>query len=110
MQQCAVPYCGEDKEGAILLAVCTRGHAMHVACAKSLVEAARGALNDGVTTSHIKCPLCRDDGVFAAWKEVFEEKEAEEAEEAEERGGMYLTGEEIQRAMRSVANNMFDMD
>lgn len=68
-RECAVPMCGED--GAQTCVVCENDHRMHIECISNLVRAAMDGLDDGETSSRLRCPLCRSESVFAAWKTAF---------------------------------------
>jgi hypothetical protein len=45
---------------------------MHPECIKGLVSTAREGMNDGITTSKLRCPLCRDGTVLEAWGTAFD--------------------------------------
>lgn len=105
-RECAVPHCGNDD--SLLLCVCPWGHWMHDACVRSLVEAARGALNDGITTSHLKCPMCRDESVLSAWKEVFKGEKGDEYDEEEMEP--FIPMDQHALVMRRTVEDLFDVD
>jgi hypothetical protein len=106
-RECAVAHCGQDD--SLLLCVCPWGHWMHDACVRALVDAARGALDDGITTSHLKCPLCRDETVLSAWKEIFGGQDEKENSEEEEMMP-FIPLDQHTLAMRRTVEDLFDVD
>lgn len=106
-RECAVAHCGQDD--SLLLCVCPWGHWMHDTCVRALVGAASGALDDGITTSHLKCPLCRDETVLTAWKEIFKGQDEKENSEEEEMEPFIPIDQHI-LAMRRTVEDLFDVD
>lgn len=81
VRECAVPHCGigedgsdeeESGEDALLLLVCTNGHWMHRACIEGLVRVSDEGEDDGLTSSRLRCPQCRDEAILSAWQGLFD--------------------------------------
>jgi hypothetical protein len=68
MAQCAITFCEEDGD---LLPLCSSNHHAHVACIKRMVNTSLEGENDGVTTTDLRCPLCRESTTLHAWRDIF---------------------------------------
>ena len=123
-KECAVPHCGVDEEGsdgdALLLAVCTNGHWMHRACIEGLVRVADEGEDDGLTSSRLRCPQCRDEAILSAWQGLFDpERHKERTNEGNNERTTYqvfaippsgITMEEHLRNLGEALNAVFDYE
>lgn len=112
-KECAVPHCGVGEEGseedALLLSVCTNGHWMHRACIEGLVRVADEGEDDGLTSSRLRCPQCRDEAVLSAWQGLFDKERTNVGNNERDAEGAEGSARHARRAREGSARPTFQV-